>query len=256
LYNSIQNTLIIGKNIIYLPSCHSTNDIAAELVHKGLVEEGTIVITDNQVGGRGQRGTTWESEAGQNLTFSVILKPVFLPIEQQFLISQSIALGLYDFFSSVTDQVKIKWPNDIYISDKKISGTLIENSIQGATISNSIIGIGINLNQTYFQSNRSGSLAMAVGFTMPLQTGFQQVIEFLDRRLANLRSMKFNENIRKEYLSHLYGYQRPTTFKYQNERIEGVVTGVADNGRILIQFAGMNRVTDIGMKEIEWVWDL
>jgi BirA family biotin operon repressor/biotin-[acetyl-CoA-carboxylase] ligase len=255
LYNSIHNTLIIGKKIIYLPSCHSTNDIAAELVQKNLAEEGTVVITDNQVGGRGQRGTTWYSEPGQNLTFSFILKPVFLPIDQQFLISQTVALAIFDFLSLYTDQVKIKWPNDIYIAGKKVSGTLIENSIQGSAIASSVVGIGINMNQTLFESNRTTSLAAILGREVPLETGFQQFVACLDRRYVNLKSMQQNELIQSDYLRQLYGYQQPVTFNYQNEKIMGAVTGVADNGRILIRFEGKQDVKEFGLKEIEWVWD-
>ena len=255
MYNSIHNTLIIGKKIIYLPSCHSTNDIAAELVQKGLAEEGTVVITDNQFGGRGQRGTTWYSEPGQNLTFSLILKPNFLPIDQQFLISQTIALAIFDFLSAYTDQVKIKWPNDIYIAGKKVSGTLIENSIQGSAIASSVVGIGINMNQTLFESNRTTSLAAVLGREVPLEAGLNQFSSCLDQRYSNLKSMNQHERIRAEYLSQLYGYQHSVTFNYQNEKITGTVTGVADNGRILIRFEGKQDVKEFGLKEIEWVWD-
>lgn len=255
MYNSIHNTLIIGKKIIYLPSCHSTNDIAAELVHKGLVEEGTVVITDNQVGGRGQRGSTWQSEAGQNLTFSVILKPVFLPVDQQFPISQTVALALFDFLSLYTSDAKIKWPNDMYVSGKKLSGTLIENSIQGNTLSGSIVGIGININQTSFLSDRISSVANVTGESIVLQSGFQSVITFLDQRYNTLKMSRNYENIRLDYLENLYGYRQPVTLKYQNEIITGHVVGVADNGRILIQLQGRETVQDFGLKEIEWVWE-
>ncbi|MCE7039814.1 biotin--[acetyl-CoA-carboxylase] ligase [Dyadobacter sp. CY312] len=255
MYNSIHNTLIIGKNIIYLPSCHSTNDIAAELVHKGLAEEGTVVITDNQVGGRGQRGTKWYSEPGQNLTFSFILKPVFLPIAQQFLISQTIALAIFDFLSAYTDQVKIKWPNDIYVSGKKISGTSIENSIQGTIISSTVIGIGINIKQIDFPSSRMTSLAAVLGREVSLHDAFEQLIKMLDRRYEDLMSMTKNGTIHAEYLTKLHGYQQPITFNYQNKMIKGSVTGVADNGRILVLFDGEQDIRDFGLKEIEWVWD-
>lgn len=255
MYNSIQNSLIIGKKVIYLPSCHSTNDIAAELVQNGLAEEGTVVITDNQTGGRGQRGTTWISEPGMNLTFSLVLKPNFLPIDQQFLISQTVALALYDFLSHFTVQTKIKWPNDIYVTGKKISGTLIENSIQGAAISNSIIGIGINMNQRYSALDRTTSVASVTGIEVDLKGEFERLMRLLDARYNRLKTMDVNDEIRSEYLWKLYGYQQPVTFNYQNERIKGVVTGVADNGRLLIHLEGQETVLDFGMKEIEWVWD-
>ena len=255
MYNAIHNSLIIGKKVIYLPSCHSTNDIAAELVQNGLAEEGTVVITDNQTGGRGQRGTTWGSEAGKNLTFSIVLKPLFLPIDQQFLISQVIALGLYDYLSSFSERTRIKWPNDIYISTKKISGTLIENSIQGTGISSSIVGIGININQHYEPQNRITSLADEVGSELVLGVEFKNVMRSLDQRYVRLRHMAETDGIRTAYLRALYGYQQPVTFNYQNKRVVGMVTGVADNGRLLVSLEGYESILDFGMKEIEWVWD-
>ena len=255
MYKPIHNTLIIGKKLIYLPSCHSTNDIAAELVLNGLVEEGAVVITDNQTGGRGQRGTKWISEPSQNLMLSVILRPNFLPVAEQFLISQMVALAIYDYLSFYTNDVKIKWPNDIYISSKKVSGTLIENSIQGAAISSSIVGIGINMNQTVFETLRSTSLALEAGINVNLRQEFEKFAQVLDAGYLRLKSMKNNQMIRDLYLKNLYGYQKPVTFKYQNEKVIGVVTGIENNGRLLVKITGRPGIYDFGLKEIEWVWD-
>ncbi|WP_229213703.1 biotin--[acetyl-CoA-carboxylase] ligase [Dyadobacter psychrotolerans] len=241
--------------MIYLPSCHSTNDIAAELVLNGLAEEGTVVITDNQVGGRGQRGTKWLSEPSQNLTFSVILRPKFLPVAEQFLISQMVALAIYDYFSFYTNQVKIKWPNDIYISSKKVSGTLIENAVQGYGISSSIVGIGININQTRFETARSTSLAEALGTTLNLQSEFEKLGGLLDAGYLRLKTMKQNQVIRDLYLKGLHGYQNSVKFNYLNERVAGVVTGIENSGRLLVKLEGKEGIYDFGLKEIEWVWD-
>ncbi|HEV7380479.1 MAG TPA: biotin--[acetyl-CoA-carboxylase] ligase [Dyadobacter sp.] len=255
MYNTIHNTLIIGKKIIYLPTCHSTNDIAAELVHSGIGEEGTVVIADNQTGGRGQRGTVWQSESRQNLMFSVILRPVSIAIEQQFLISQVVALAIYDMLREHTDQVKIKWPNDIYVSEKKLSGTLIENSIQGASISHSIVGIGININQLTFGIDRISSLANVTGNQMSLQEEFEKIIRCLDVRYQQLLRSNQLTKIREDYLSHLYGYQSSVLFRYQDKIISGIVTGVAESGQILVQFSGETEIRSFGLKEIEWVWN-
>lgn len=241
--------------MIYLPTCHSTNDIAAELVHNGGAEEGTVVITDNQVNGRGQRGSTWYTEPSSNLTFSVILKPNFLPVAEQFLISQVIALAIYDYFSFYTSQVKIKWPNDIYILDKKISGTLIENSIKGSTISNSVVGIGININQINFSTPRSTSLAQILGYPVSLHTEFPKLIHFLDARYFKLKSMKQVAAIRSEYLNKLYGYQQSVRFFYQNEIVDGVITDITNSGKLCVKLNGQEKVHEFGLKEIEFLWD-
>ena len=255
MYNSIYDSLIIGKKVIYLPTCHSTNDIAAEIVHKGLAEEGTVVITDNQVGGRGQRGSKWYTEPSLNLTFSIIIKPGFLPVAEQFLISQMAALAIHDYFSFYTTEVKIKWPNDIYIKDKKVSGTLIENSIQGTSISHSVIGIGININQIHFESPRSTSLAHILGSPVLLEAEFIKLIHLLDARYLKLKSMKQLQSIRSEYLSHLYGYQQTITFGYQNEIVKGTITNVTDSGRLCVKFDDKPDIHEFGLKEIEFLWD-
>lgn len=255
MYNSIYDSLIIGKKVIYLPSCHSTNDIAAELVHKGPVEEGTIVITDNQVGGRGQRGSKWYTEPSLNLTFSIILKPKFIPVAEQFLISQMVALAIYDYFSFYTNEVKIKWPNDIYISDKKISGTLIENSIQGSFISHSVVGIGININQIHFFNPRSTSLAHILGSEASLQEEFSKLIRLLDAGYIRLKSMRQQQQIRSLYLSHLHGYQQAITFLYKAEIVRGVVTNITNSGMLCVKFDGQDEIQEFGLKEIEFLWD-
>jgi BirA family biotin operon repressor/biotin-[acetyl-CoA-carboxylase] ligase len=119
--------------------------------------EGTVVITDNQYSGRGQRGNLWISEPGKNLTFSVLLKPNVRP-DQQFVLTQVVALAVADYITTKTNAVKIKWPNDILVSDKKICGILIESSLSGAVVQFVIAGAGLNINQTVFQNPRATSL--------------------------------------------------------------------------------------------------
>ena len=253
MYNSIYNSLIIGKKVIYLPTCHSTNDIAAELVQKGLVEEGTIVITDNQVGGRGQRGSEWHTEPSKNLTFSVILRPNFVPINEQFLISQAVALAIYEYLSVYTNQVKIKWPNDVYISSKKISGTLIENAIQGMSIAHSIVGIGVNINQMNFSNSRSTSLSQILSQDFSLNDEFSKLVHFLDVFYVKLKSMRHKDWIRAEYLKKIIGYDTTATFRVQNQIVTGVVTGINDIGKLCVKLDSDHEIHEFGLKEIEWI---
>ena len=255
MYNSIYNTLIIGKKVIYLPTCHSTNDIAAELVQKELAEEGTIVITDNQVNGRGQRGSEWHTEPSKNLTFSIILKPNFVPVNEQFLLSQVVALAIYKYLSAYTNEVKIKWPNDIYVSSKKICGTLIENSIQGMSISNSIVGIGININQVHFRNSRTTSLALVSGREFSLNAELSKFAQFFDSAYLRLRSMQNKDQIQSEYLSNVYGFNETVTFRHQNEIVKGMVTGVSSAGKLRVKLADQKGIYEFGLKEIEWIWE-
>ena len=111
----------------YLPSCHSTNEVAAQV----LGNEGTIIITDEQTNGKGQRGNTWESEPFKNLTFSLVLKPSFIPVQYQFRITKIISVAIAQVLQSkLSKAVKIKWPNDIFVGDDKIGGVLIQNTVK------------------------------------------------------------------------------------------------------------------------------
>ena len=133
--------------LIHLEETDSTNKYLNELCNKQCVEELTTITADFQTSGRGQRGNSWESEAGQNLMFSFVLYPTFLKARRQFLLSQIISLAIKEELERYVSNISIKWPNDIYWKDKKICGMLIENDLTGVHISRSITGIGINVNQ-------------------------------------------------------------------------------------------------------------
>lgn len=152
MQNNNISGLIIGQNIIYLDKVASTNDYLKELVSNFKpLAEGTAILAGDQYQGKGQRGSTWVSEAGKNLTVSILLKPQFLPLEQQFVLSATIAIAVAEWLKDRTQlPVSVKWPNDIYIAEKKIAGILIENKLKANKIDTSIVGIGININQTNF----------------------------------------------------------------------------------------------------------
>ena len=111
-----------------MPECHSTNSLLLDLTRKISQPEGTIVITKQQSRGRGQHGNSWESEPGKNLTLSLLLKPNFLAVKQQFYLTMAFSLGVCDFLTERSiGNVKIKWPNDILVNERKVAGILIEN---------------------------------------------------------------------------------------------------------------------------------
>lgn len=136
--------------IIYLNETDSTSNYLKDLISKTTVEEGTIVCSEAQTSGRGQRGNSWESEKGKNLLFSTVLYPLFINTYEQFIISQIVSLAVKECLDEYTENISIKWPNDIYWQEKKICGILIENTILGDSINQSVIGIGVNINQTRF----------------------------------------------------------------------------------------------------------
>ena len=138
--------------LVHISETNSTNNYLQTLCAQEKVEEFTTVVADFQTSGRGQRGNSWESEPYKNLLFSFVLFPEFLEARRQFLISQIISLAIKEELDTYTNDVSIKWPNDIYWKEKKICGILIENDLMGRNISRSIAGIGININQEEFHS--------------------------------------------------------------------------------------------------------
>src|SRR3569832_312153 len=143
-------TLFIGQNAIYVKSLASTNSYASDLLRQIELSEGSLIYTFEQEKGRGQRGNSWESEPNKNLTLSLVLHPRFLHPFQQFLLTKITSLAVADLmaevlaFANKSHKIHIKWPNDIYVDDKKIAGILIENYLRENTIQHSVIGVGIN----------------------------------------------------------------------------------------------------------------
>jgi BirA family biotin operon repressor/biotin-[acetyl-CoA-carboxylase] ligase len=250
LYKIPASTLFVGKKLVYVPECHSTNTLAAELGQRGSVVEGTLVITSNQFSGRGQRGNQWISEPGKNLTFSLILKPSFLKPDQQFRLTQVISLAVADYTTKKTQGiVKIKWPNDLLINSRKVCGILIENSISGETIQTSIVGVGINVNQTEFTGHNATSLKNEIGFDFDLQNELHEMLHCIEVRYLQLRDGKF-EKISEDYLQNLYRIGEQHTFRIANEEKQGVIDGVDHRGRLIVSLDNSRNYFDL--KEISF----
>lgn len=205
---------MIGKNIIEIEETGSTNLYASDLLRSKEIPEGTVISAFRQSSGRGLGSNSWESEAGKNLTISIILYPSFLPIEKQFMLNKVVSLGVYDIITKLIENtnslvnksiVKIKWPNDIYIGDKKVSGILIENAIIGNKFLHSIVGIGININQEIFLSDAPNpvSLKNITGKEYGLKECLELLCSYLDKRYFQLKNDNYKA-IDKDYLSTLY----------------------------------------------------
>ena len=144
----------------HLKEIGSTNTYLQESDKDRLLPEGTIVYCDIQRSGRGQRGNSWESEPFKNLTFSLLLRPEHIPANRQFLLSEIVSLATVDVLNRYATGFSIKWPNDIYWKEKKICGMLIENDLMGRNISQSIAGIGININQEMFHCSAPNPVSL------------------------------------------------------------------------------------------------
>ena len=158
----------------------------------------TVAVADHQTAGRGQGTHTWESEPGKNLLFSLLTCPTWVPVRQQFLLSEAGALAVKDALDTYTDGITLKWPNDVYWNDKKISGTLIETSIDSKGIKRCIFGIGININQMEFRSDAPNpvSLAQILGHEVDREEVLQKIIEaFKKYYLIVHQCQKFQEEI-------------------------------------------------------------
>lgn len=248
MYKIPANTLFIGKQLVFVPECHSTNTLALQMSQTGTITEGMVVITNNQLAGRGQRGNTWESAAGMNLTFSVILSPTFLKPADQYYLTMVTTLALCDFLVTKTVYpVAIKWPNDILVHEKKISGILIENQIQGSRLLVAVAGIGFNVNQDQFQNTRATSLKTITGESFNLEATLHEILVFLEVRYVQLKQKRFS-TLKDEYLIKLYRRGERHLYSTPTETFEGIITGVDDNGKLCMETARGLRY--FGIKEI------
>jgi len=248
------NSLFIGKVANYLASVDSTNIFANNLLSKSTPIEGTVIYTDNQYAGRGQIGSKWESTAGENIILSVILYPQFLPIQAQFKLNQVVALAVYDLlkeFIFPLEQLKIKWPNDIYIKDKKIGGILIENKLKGSLLASTVIGVGLNINQTDFSSNLPNptSLILETNDRQDIYAMIGLFCEYLERRYLQLKAKK-HEVLHQNYLAVLYGYQEWRNYKIaETEAIfKGKMIGISPEGKLQIQTT--DKILEFYFKEV------
>jgi BirA family biotin operon repressor/biotin-[acetyl-CoA-carboxylase] ligase len=246
-------TLFTGQQIIWLPECASTNAEAQALIVKNSATDGCTIITDKQTAGRGQRGNRWEAAPGENLTLSVIWKPAFLAATEQFQLSQAVALGVLDWARSLLGPdaaLRVKWPNDIFYGSQKLGGILIENTLSGAKIQYSIVGIGLNVNQREFGMPTATSLAWLTGRAYSLPQQVPRLLECLERRYLQLRAGRVSQ-LRYDYLQVLYRYQQPHEYEVDGQRVQGQIVGVDETGRLAVEIDGQLRT--FGLQEIRYI---
>ncbi len=246
---------VIGHRIIRLTQTDSTNREAWRLIEKENPSAGTIIVASYQNQGKGQGGNKWESERGENLLFSLIIEPRTIPVVKQFLINISVSLAICEAVSSlISDRtVLIKWPNDIYVENKKLAGILIENSIMADMITHCVIGIGINVNQTLFFSDAPNpvSLAQLSGEAFDLKVCLSCACIALEKWFTCLFDGEFAK-IRELYHLTLLGFGTPRYFKANEEVFEGTITGVSEYGQLIIKHH--DRIRQFDMKEVSFLF--
>ena len=251
MHKYFANTLFIGKHVIYLPTCHSTNDMTASLVPENKLFNGSVVMTNNQTAGRGQRGNSWDSAPGKNLTFSIFLKPDFLDVENQFYLNIITSLGVCNFLDEyIRDEIAIKWPNDIYHNNLKMGGILIENALRRGLIEYTIVGVGLNVNQDSFPIPTATSMSMVCNQEFDLEALMQELLKSIEYYYLKLRKGR-NEELLEAYLARLYWMGEDRVFRNNGGFFSGEIVGIDAIGRLLIKTASGTRAFNV--KEVEFV---
>ena len=250
MHKFFAKTHFIGKNIRFLPECHSTNDILMHQVKLGDAKDGDVLITDFQTKGRGQRGNTWESKPGENLMFSITLRPDFIKAQDQFLLTVVASLALCDTLEFYNIRPAIKWPNDIYVGSKKIAGILIECLLRGTSIENSVVGIGLNVNQDIFSEAYATSMKMEISRMMGREETLSRILISLEKFYKQLRTEP-STRLMELYYSRLLGLSQERKFLVKEEHISGVIKGVDSVGRLEVLIDG--KVQKFGLKEIKFL---
>ena len=210
--------------------------------------EGTmVVVADYQTAGKGCGTNSWESERGKNLTFSMLIHPTDIPASQQFRITEVVSVALCEVLEQYIGDVSIKWPNDIYMGDMKICGVLIENRLQGNVIVDSIIGIGLNVNQTEFVSDAPNpvSLRQLLGREIDREALLHDFLETLE-------TVSSSETTYSAYRNKLFRMGKQAVFSDETGRFEGTIQDVETDGRLLIKdLSGQAR--RYAFKEVQFV---
>ena len=255
MQNNIISGLFVGQNLIILKEVDSTNNFLKNtLSNSKPLPEGTVIMAESQYAGRGQQQNRWHSDAGKNLTFSLLLKPSFLAISDQFDLTRAISLGVCDaLYPLLGEGLKIKWPNDIYYNDMKLGGMLIENAIQGSQIKHSIIGIGLNINQDSFPESvpNAASIKQILQRDYDLRQILSDICSHIEAWYLKLKAGQVDV-VRKEYLSRLYWLGQNKRFRCATGDFEGVVKDVLNNGLLVVKNSFGTELT-FNFKEIEFL---
>lgn len=248
--------MLIGNKVHILPTCHSTNDFIKNKNTADL-SNGEVFCAVSQTSGKGQRGNSWETEPGKNLTFSFFLNDLNVSISDQFAINYFVGLAIHRFLSPfVPDKnlLKLKWPNDIYYNNQKIGGILIENQVKNGGLSHSIIGIGLNINQEVFKVERATSIFIETDEEYDIK----EALGFLLKEL-NTAYLEFQKHVLADYkllyMSKLMNINKIAKYwdNLDDCLIYGKIVDVRNDGILLLKVD--NQVKEYNLKEITFLFD-
>lgn len=223
--------------IIHIQETESTNSYLWQLLAEVPLEEGSIVSARHQSAGRGQRGNSWESEQGKNLTFSMVLYPSSIEVHEQFILSQVVSLGIKKALDKYTKDISIKWPNDIYWQEKKICGILIENALSESGFQHSIIGIGLNINQKHFESDAPNpvSLTEITGQEYTLATIIEEVKDYILTFYHEAEILGNRHTIQHCYTESLFRKEDFHWYSDQEGKFEAKIKDVEPSGHLVLE---------------------
>lgn len=237
------------QKICFVNQTTSTNVLMKEIISSEKPEEGFVVYTDFQTSGKGQGSNQWESEPGKNLLFTILLYPHHIHAAEQFIISQIASIALTDVLAEFCQNVKIKWPNDIYIDDRKIAGILIENMLQGSAIKRSVIGIGLNVNQQKFVSDAPNPVSLRQ-LTLKSYNRKSLLLKILTR-FFELYQCEDYKILKQMYFKRLYRADGFYTYSSGGKFFNAKIKNILDDGRLLLQQNDGKEVV-FGFKEVEF----
>lgn len=241
---------MIGRKIIFKETLDSTNNYAAKLLQAGELSHGTVIMSGEQTAGRGQRGAVWAAEPYKNLIFTCFLEYDKLSVANHQSITQFVSLAINDLLSFFGISTSIKWPNDIVIGSKKIAGVLIENQLESTLLKSSIIGIGLNVNQTEFGGFNATSLKLEKNEDFSIENVSMKLIEKLQSRFNQLQ-FKNLEGLKTDYLNQLWLKNQPSMFEDETGIFEGKILGTDDLGRLIVEKYSEEKLYDL--KEIKFL---
>lgn len=241
--------------IIKLSAIESTNSFLRDLVNRSDCDHFTVVITDHQTHGRGQRNSKWVSEANKNLTFSVLIKNINVLSSNHKYLNFAVSLAVYQALKEQDiPLLKIKWPNDIMSASSKICGILIENQLKGSQIHSSIVGIGLNVNQVDFPSEltKVSSLKKIMKRDFNIDALLEVILSKLKTMFEILTKKDFSY-LEKEYLNLLYKKDVPNMFEDQmQQKFLGIIRNISIDGGLVVELEGGNK-KEFGLKEVKFL---
>lgn len=232
----------------------STNSLMQELLKAGKLNNGDVIRANYQSRGIGQVGNLWESEKGKNLTFSLFLDTHFLAASEVFYLNKVISIAIHNYLTDLDFMdVKIKWPNDIYIGNKKVAGMLTNNSFLGNNLQNSIIGVGLNVNQVEFLKNAPNptSLKLVSQKNYDLDEELDKLLQYIYQHINQLAKGDVLQ-IDADYLDRLYQYKEQHKYKDRSGTFSGEIIGVDAYGQLRIEKINGEQLT-FGIKEVEFL---